>query len=446
MERSKITQSMRSDALEIFQAGLRAANPVDAVERNFQKKNETLVVKNRTYSLDSFSNIYVIGAGKASAAMAHAVEKVLKDRITAGWINVKYGYSRPLDRITVHEAGHPVPDKSGLEGSLRISARLKTTRENDLVIVLLSGGGSALLPCPADGLSLEDKQQTTQILLETGADINEINSIRKHLSCIKGGHLAQQAFPATVVTLILSDVIRDRLSTIASGPTAPDESTFLDCRRIVSKYGIENRIPLPVLKFLESGLKGEKEETLKAEDPVFKHVHNVIVGNNFLAVEAARTKAEDLGYNSLILSSGIEGETREIAKMHASIAEEIIRTGNPTRRPACLVSGGETTVKVIGNGLGGRNQEFVLASAIALSGLEDVVVLSCGTDGTDGPTDAAGAIADGQTEIRAQDRGMNARDYLSNNDSYHFFHALDDLILTGPTLTNVMDIRILLVK
>ncbi len=446
MELKTNIDSMRAEAMDIFRAGLKAADPVQAVQRHFQRDAENLKVEDRIYPLSSFTNIYVIGAGKASAAMAQAAEEVLKDRITSGWINVKYGHTLPLDKISVHEAGHPVPDQAGFHGSLRILDLLKTTGEEDLVIVLLSGGGSALLPYPAEGLSLKDKQDTTQILLDIGADITEINSIRKHLSGIKGGHLARRAFPAAVITLILSDVIGDRLSSIASGPTSPDESTFLDCRRILSKYGIENQIPPKVLKFIESGLKGEREETLKAGDPVFERVQNVIVGSNFLAVEAAREKAVELGYNSLILSSVIEGETREIGKMHAAIAEEIFRTGNPLPRPACIISGGETTVSVKGKGLGGRNQEFVLATAIALNGLRDVVVLSCGTDGTDGPTDAAGALADSHTLDLARCRGLEADLFLKENDSYHFFQATDDLVITGPTLTNVMDIRILLVK
>lgn len=446
MELKTNIDSMRADAMDIFRASLRAADPVQAVQRHFQTDVENLKVEGRIYPLSSFANIYVIGAGKASAAMAHAVEEALKDRITSGWINVKYGHTCPLDKISVHEAGHPVPDQAGLSGSHRILDLLKAAGEEDLVIVLLSGGGSALLPYPAEGLSLKDKQDTTQILLDIGADITEINSIRKHLSSIKGGHLARWAFPATVITLILSDVIGDRLSSIASGPTAPDESTFFDCQQILFKYGIENQIPQKVLKFIESGMKGKREETLKAGDPVFERVQNVIVGSNFLAVETAREKSVELGYNSLILSSVIEGETREVAKIHAAIAEEIFRTGNPLPRPACIISGGETTVNVKGKGLGGRNQEFVLAAAIALKGWRDTVILSCGTDGTDGPTDAAGALADNRTLDLARRRGLEAERFLLDNDSYHFFQALDDLVITGPTLTNVMDIRIILVK
>jgi glycerate 2-kinase len=446
MKRSTILNSMRADALSIFGDSLEAADPFRAVQRHFLRDVENLKVEDRIFPLSSFANIYVIGAGKASAAMAKAVEAVLMDRITSGWINVKYGHTCSLDKISVHEAGHPVPDQAGLSGSLRIVDLLKAAGEEDLVIVLLSGGGSALLPYPAEGLSLKDKQDMTQILLDIGADITEINSIRKHLSGVKGGHLARRAFPAAVITLILSDVIGDRLSSIASGPTVPDESTFLDCQRILFKYGIENQIPPKVLEFIESGVKGDKEETLKAGNPVFERVQNVIVGSNFLAVDAAREKAVELGYNSLILSSVIEGETREIAKMHAAIAEEIFRTGNPLPRPACIISGGETTVNIKGKGLGGRNQEFVLATAIALNGLRDTVVLSCGTDGTDGPTDAAGALADSHTLDLARRHGLEAERFLLDNDSFHFFQALDDLVITGPTLTNVMDIRILLVK
>lgn len=446
MERSAILDSMRSHARQIFEAGLKAADPADAVRRHFKRDADELAVNARTYHLKSFDHIYVIGAGKASACMAEAVEKILEGRITSGWINVKYGHTRPLERIVVHEAGHPVPDQEGYLGSQKILEILENAGSKDLVIVLLSGGGSALLPNPSAGLSLKDKQETTQVLLDIGADISEINSIRKHLSGLKGGRLARRAFPAPVVALILSDVIGDRLSSIASGPTVPDESTYLDCQKILSKYGIEKRIPLSVRKFIERGAGGGEEETLKPEDPVFLGVQNVIVGSNFQALQAARKKAVDLGYATLLLSSSIEGETREIARMHAAIAEEILRSGNPLPCPACIISGGETTVNLKGGGLGGRNQEFVLAAAIASDALKDVVILSCGTDGTDGPTDAAGAVADGQTLNLARSLGLEAERFLAENDSYHFFQALDDLVVTGPTLTNVMDIRIFVIR
>ncbi|RKX97220.1 MAG: glycerate kinase, partial [Spirochaetes bacterium] len=308
------------------------------------------------------------------------------------------------------------------------------------------GGGSALLPMPADGITLEEKQATTKVLLECGATIDEINSIRKHLSKIKGGGLMRLAYPANVISLILSDVVGDPLDIIASGPTVPDTSTFKDCMEIIKKYDIEKKIPYTVLKRIEKGLKGEIEETPKDGDPIFEKSENIIIGNNMKAVLAADKKARELGYNTLIISSMIEGETKEVAKVHGAIIKEVKRSGNPISPPACILSGGETTVTIKGKGKGGRNQEFVLACCIDIEGIDKVMILSGGTDGTDGPTDAAGAVGDGETVLRAKKIGLDADKYLNNNDSYHFFQKLDDLLITGPTNTNVMDLRILLIE
>ena len=302
-----------------------------------------------------------------------------------------------------------------------------------------------MLPCPAEGLTLADKQKLTQLLLECGATIHEINAVRKHLSLIKGGQMARLAHPSTLISLILSDVIGDDIDCIASGPTAPDKSTFSDCIRIIENHGIRHRMPLAVMAILERGTRGELEETPKENDAVFNKTHNVIIGNNFLALDSARQKSDELGYHSLILSSSFQGETKDAAKVHAALAKEILTTDHPVPRPACVISGGETTVIIKGNGLGGRNQEFALAAAMDIDGLEPVVILSGGTDGTDGPTDAAGALADGRTMARARETGMHANTYLDRNDSYHFFQTLGDLLVTGPTQTNVMDLRLVLV-
>jgi glycerate 2-kinase len=436
---------IREDAIAIFQSGLKAVDAANAVRRYVRLENHILTVGDKRYDLDDFSGVYVIGAGKASAEMGRPLEEILGDHLISGVINVKYGHARALRRVEVNEAGHPVPDEAGLRGAEKVKAMLGLTGESDLVIFLLSGGGSALLPSPAPGLTLDDKQRMTRLLLESGADIREINSIRKHISAVKGGQLARLAFPSTLVSLILSDVIGDRMDSIASGPTVPDGSTFDDCLNIIDKYSLVDKIPPAVLNHLKKGARGEVEETPKAGDPAFARTQNLIVGSNIQALLAAEEKAKDLGYNCLILSSSIDGETREIARMHAALAREILAGGHPVRRPACLISGGETTVTIHGRGLGGRNQEFALAAAIALDGLEDVVVLSGGTDGTDGPTDAAGAIADGATVGRARALGLEAADYLRENDSYHFFEPLGDLLMTGPTLTNVMDLRLVLV-
>jgi hydroxypyruvate reductase len=436
----------RGNARLIFRAGLEAVDPVRAVQKYLRREDNRLVVGEKTYDLKKYDGVYIIGAGKASAAMAQPVEDLLGDLLEAGLVNVKYGHSRPLRHISINEAGHPVPDEASLRGTERILQLLRQTGERDLVLFLISGGGSALLAGPAEGLTLEDLQRVTQRLLESGATIHEINAIRKHISRVKGGQLARLAHPSSLVSLILSDVIGDNLDSIASGPTVPDSSTFKDCLDIIEKYGLADKIPEAVLNHLKKGARGDIKETPKPGDPVFEKTQNVIIGSNIQAVEAARIKAEALGYNSLILSKFVQGETREIAKMHAAIARKVLAHGHPVPRPACLVSGGETTVTIRGRGLGGRNQEFALAAAIEIDGLEDVVVLSGGTDGTDGPTDAAGAIADGTTVRRAKALGLNAGHYLQENDSYHFFRPLGDLLITGPTLTNVMDLRVILVS
>jgi len=436
---------LRKDAEAIFLAGVKAVEPAQAIRKHVTLKEDRLTVNDRTYNLPDYENIFVIGAGKASAAMGQGVEDVLGERLKSGVVNVKYGHALPLQKIQVNEAGHPVPDEAGFQGAQQIADLLKKTGEKDLVIFLISGGGSALLPYPAEGLTLDDKQQVTQRLLEVSATIHEINAVRKHISQLKGGRLARLAFPSTLISLILSDVIGDDLDTIASGPTVPDHSTFAECLRIVKKYGLMDKIPASVAGILEKGARGEIEETPKAGNPAFERTQNLIIGSNIQAVKAAKIKAEELGYNSLILSSSIEGETREVARVHTAVAREILKTGSPVSRPACVISGGETTVTIRGKGLGGRNQEFVLAAAIEIDGLEDMVILSGGTDGTDGPTDAAGAIADNQTMNRSRELGLDAEQFLRENDSYHFFKPLGDLLITGPTYTNVMDLRLVMV-
>jgi hydroxypyruvate reductase len=351
----------------------------------------------------------------------------------------------PTNTITLHEAGHPVPDEAGVAGTDRIVRLLESSTEHDLVICLISGGGSALLPAPAEGITLQQKQEVTKLLLNCGATINEINTIRKHISAIKGGQLARIAYPSTLVTLILSDVIGDPLDVIASGPTVPDSQTFSDCMNVLNMYDIADKIPKPILNRIQKGIHGEILDTPKEGDPVFEHTQNLVIASNALAAYAASQKAKGLNYNTMILSTFVEGETKEVAKVHTAIIKEILHSGTPLPSPACLITGGETTVTIRGKGLGGRNQEFVLAAAYEIDGMENVVVFSAGTDGTDGPTDAAGAIADGLTIHRAREKALDPIEYLNNNDSYHFFEPLDDLIKTGPTNTNVMDLRILLV-
>ena len=436
---------MRQDARRIFEVGIAAVDPIEAVKRYLHRRGDILEIDGRPYELSQYHRVHVIGAGKASARMALALEEILGEVLDGGTVIVKYGYAVPLNKVRLVEAGHPLPDAAGVEGVRRVIETVENAGTDDLILFLISGGGSALMPGPAEGLTLEDKQRTTQALLDCGATIHEINAVRKHISRVKGGRLARLAYPATVVSLILSDVIGDSLASIASGPTVPDTATFSDCLRVVERYELHDKIPPSVKALLERGVKGEIEETPKAADPAFKKVQNVLIGSNRLALKAARKEATALGYNSLLLSSSIEGETQSVAAVHTAIAQEISRTGDPIARPACVISGGETTVTVHGNGLGGRNQEFALAAAIRIDGMKDIVILSGGTDGTDGPTDAAGGIVDGETLQRARAQGLDADDYLRRNDSYHFLQSANDLLITGPTYTNVMDLHVMLI-
>jgi len=437
--------SMRKEAAQIFSQALSAVDPSVAVKRVVRVREKTLEVADRDYDLCRIGRLYLVGAGKASAVMAKAVEELMIERVTEGAVTVKYGYGAGLRTVRLTEAGHPMPDQNGVIGSQRIIEILEKANEKDLVISLISGGGSALTPLPVDGISLEDKEAVTRLLLSCGATINEFNAIRKHLSRIKGGNMARLAYPATLINLMLSDVIGDPIDVIASGPCVPDTSTFQDCQAIIEKYHLQEKLPPSVLAHIRLGLEGRVPETPKPGDAVFDKVQNLIIGSNVVAVTAAEKKARQLGYHTLILSTFIKGETREIAGVHAAIAREIHETGNPVNPPACVISGGETTVTLRGSGLGGRNQEFALAAALEIQGLDHTVVLSGGTDGTDGPTDAAGAIVDNTTIARAIQMGLDPQACLNNNDSYHFFEKLEDLLITGPTNTNVMDLRIMLV-
>jgi len=438
-------KKLKSQALKIFRAALDASDPARAVLRHVRLSGDSLITGRRKYALSAFHRVFVIGAGKAGAVMAQAIERLLGRRIDVGLISVKYGHVAKLRRIELNECGHPVPDAAGVRGAERIAAIADAAGERDLVICLVSGGASALMPSPAPPVTLEEKQAATRLLLASGASIHEINAVRKHISRLKGGQLARLASPATVLTLLLSDVIGDDLDVIGSGPTAPDASTFSTARAVLEKYGLLEKTPQAVRELIECGLRGEILDTPKRSDRIFRRVQNLVVGSNALAVEAAVAKARELGLRPLVLSTRIEGETRDVARMHAAIAKEAAASGRPAKPPLCLISGGETTVTLRGGGLGGRNQEFVLAAAIDLAGSSEIVVLSGGTDGTDGPTDAAGALADGQTVSRAQALGMDSAEFLERNDSYHFFEPLGDLLKTGPTNTNVMDVRLLLV-
>jgi len=439
-------ENAKSKLKEIFFAGLKAVEPEEAVRRHVRLTGNRLWVGEYSYLLDSFERIIVTGFGKATAPMAKALEDILGERLSEGWIIVKYGHKVPLKKVRVMEAAHPVPDEAGQKATRFILDRLKECTEKDLVLCAVSGGGSALSPSPREPLELSEIQETTRLLLESGATILELNSIRKHLSTCQGGQLARSAYPAAVVSLLLSDVVGDPPDVISSGPTVPDPSTFSDCLDIVERYGLSGKLPPRVLKLLRDGADGPADETPKPGDAVFNRCRSLVVGSNRSALLASSRKAKELGYKTLVLSSFIQGEARDVAEVFAAIGKEIAASGNPISSPCCILAGGETTVTIRGNGKGGRNQELALAAAISIEGHPLISMLSAGTDGSDGPTDAAGAFVDGATLREALKKGMDAKKYLLNNDSYTFFKELDDLLTTGPTRTNVMDVICLLVE
>jgi hydroxypyruvate reductase len=439
-----ITQ-LRQDSRRIFDAGVAAVDPVAALQRTLVRHGDILAVDGRPYDLRRYAHIYVVGTGKAGATMVQGLESVLDGRLSAGAVTVKYDHLAPVRYVTLYEAGHPIPDAAGVRGAEAVVHLAQQAGADDLVFCLLSGGGSALLPAPSPGISLAEKQQLTSLMLECGASVDEINVIRKHISRLKGGQLAQLVTPATLITLVLSDVVGDRLDAIASGPTVPDPSTFQDCLDIVRHYNLMTRLPESIRTRLQRGQAGAEPETPKPHTAVFARCQTVIIGSNRMALQTACTTAQELGYTTLLLSSSVQGEAREVARVYAAIAQEIRRSGAPLAPPACVLAGGEPTVTLRGDGKGGRNQELALAAALDITGLEGVVLLSGGTDGTDGPTDAAGAWVDGQTVARARTLGLDPESYLRRCDSYYFFAALDDLLITGPTGTNVMDMHLLLV-
>ena len=443
---------MKTDELiSIFKAGIDAVNPYRLVLQSLKVEGNILNIGNISYDLNQFNNILVIGAGKATASMAQAVEEVIGDKISNGLITVKYGHTRSLKKIKQLEAGHPLPDEAGVKGTEEIFKLLEGADEKSLVICLLSGGGSALLVSPSEGITLNDKIETTRLLLSAGADIEGLNTVRKHLSKVKGGRLSEISYPATLITLMLSDVIGDRLDVIASGPTVPDNSTFKDAMDVIKKYNLVDKLPANVMILLKQGLRGDIKDTPKNGEVFFKKSKVFILGNLKHALTAAKEKVVSMGYETEIISSELQGEARDTAKYLSAKAikvQQFLKSGESSR---CLISGGETTVTVKGNGLGGRNQELALAFAVEIEGMKGITMLSAGTDGTDGPTDAAGAIVDGETVSKAKTLGLDPERYLNTNDSYNFFKRLDSLtgerhhVITGPTGTNVMDIQIILV-
>ena len=390
--------------------------------------------------------VVVVGAGKASGAMAAAVEEAWGERVTGGLVVVKDGHLAETRRVKLVEARHPVPDERGAAAARDLLALALGAGDQDLVLTLISGGASALTPAPAPPITLGDKQVMTRLLLAAGADINQLNAVRKHCSVLKGGQLARAAAPARVAALLLSDVIGDPIDVIGSGPTAPDASTFGEALGILDRFDLRQRAPASVRERLERGVRGETAETPKPDDAIFERVVNVVIGNNQLVVDAAASRAAALGLAPHVLTRSLHGEARDAARELVALGGEIAAGRGPIAPPACLIAGGETTVTVRGDGIGGRCQEFALAAALELEGRDGMVVLAAGTDGSDGPTDAAGAVADGESASRARHQGLDPRAHLYRNDSNRVFAALGDLVITGPTNTNLLDLYLVLIS
>jgi hydroxypyruvate reductase/glycerate 2-kinase len=422
---------------DIFRASLEAVDPYGSV-RDFAKDIK------RVSSEGSYRRLVVLGFGKAACPMAKAIEELFE--VERGLVITKYGHCRGRYRpkkIEVREAAHPVPDKNGFEATQEIMALVKNLSEDTLVVCLISGGGSALLVSPLEGITLDEKRQTTELLLRAGTDIHEVNTVRKHISSVKGGRMAGLLHPARVISLMLSDVIGDNPDVIASGPTSPDPSTYEDALGVLKKYGLTRKVPQSVLKAFEKGVKGSVPETPKHGDKIFDNVENVIIGSNRKAMEAGRRRAGELGFRVETLSMELTGEAKDAGRW---LAEEALKTRerNPGQR-LVLLSGGETTVTVRGSGRGGRNTELALSFAMAIEGVEKITLLSAGTDGTDGATDAAGAVVDGASVARGRKLGLEPQHCLADNDSYTFFKKTGDIFIIGPTGTNVMDLQMMIV-
>jgi glycerate 2-kinase len=435
----------REIAEKIFIAGVKSVLPEKLITDIMRLDRSLLIIGEHKVLLDNIRNIYVIGAGKASAAMGHYVESVLGNRITGGHIVVKYGHACKLKRIIVTEAGHPVPDANGFKATGEIVKISAQASENDLVICLISGGGSALLADLPEGLLPEELYIVNNLLIRCGATINEINSVRKHLSLVKGGQLARIVRPAQLITLIISDVTGNPPEVIASGPTVPDPSTFIDALKVIEDYALTTDITTGVLNYLKDGSHGIHPETPKPGDPLFSGTLNILAGTNQIALRAAKYQAVSMGFKTYIIDSELKGDVENVCESVINTAISF-KNNKEIQKPVCLLFGGETTVRISGNGRGGRNQHLALSAAIRLKNIPDVTLLSAGTDGTDGPTDAAGAVADIETVRRAILLNEDPETYLYEFNSYNFFKRVGGQIITGPTFTNVMDIVVVLVE
>lgn len=445
-------KDLRADAHKVFKAGLAAVDAGEAVTRTLSRESHALVIDSfdsqLRVELGDFDRVFLVGGGKACVSMASAVLRAIgPDIITRGALTVPFGSEPPgfPDSIRVFEATHPLPSASAAEGASLMLEIAGEATERDLIIFLLSGGGSAMLPLPADPVTLEDKVEMTKLLLASGATIDEMNAIRKHISAIKGGQFVKAAHPARVLSLIVSDVIGDRLESIGSGPTAKDTTTFATCLEIIGRYRLNRKAPRTVLKRLKNGALGKFGGPEDIPESLFDRCDNVVVCNNDLALAACEKAARELGYQPLNLGARIFGEAREVAKVMVAIAKSAQIRGVPMKPPCCIVAGGEVTVTVKGDGKGGRNQEFALSAALHLKDTPGICVLSAGTDGIDGDSDAAGAIADGKTFEMGQVEWMDGGDFLARNDSFSYFDRIGDTIMIGRTGTNVMDIRLIMV-
>jgi len=434
----------RQIAIEIFLAGVESVKTHNLIKRYVSTNKNILQIEKISFDLSSIDNIYVVGAGKASAAMGQAMESILGNRISGGNIITKYDHSLPLKFIDITEAGHPIPDENGIKGTGQILSIVNKAGKDDLVICLISGGGSALLADLPEGCTLEELKALSSLLLKSGAEITEMNCIRKHLSQVKGGLLSKAAYPARLVSLILSDVIGDPLDVIASGPTAPDPTTFADAISIINKYNIKDQIPDQIYEVLQAGVEKKRQETLKESDKILQQTSNLIIGTNILALQTAKEKAESLGYACKILTNTLEGDVTDVASYIINSIKDVCQ--ERIIEKTCLLFAGEPTIKVEGKGLGGRNQHLALIIAKLIEDLPAITFLSGGTDGTDGPTDAAGAVVDSFTSINASTLNLNMDQYINNCDSYHFFIQEGGLIITGPTQTNVMDLMVALIE
>jgi glycerate 2-kinase len=435
---SAVSPATRARLGRVIDAAIAAADPDPAIRRLLRVDGDTLIAGDDQYRLNDFDHVTVVGAGKASAGMAATVGAALGDRVSGGFVVVKDGHRQPAGRVEVVEAAHPVPDERGARAAARIHALLKSAGARDLVIAVLSGGGSALLPAPAAGISLAELGQTTNRLLRAGATINQLNAVRKHLSLVQGGRLAVAAAPATVLVLAVSDVLGNPLDVIASGPFAPDPSSFEDALAVLAGFDLLDSVPEAVVEHLRAGARGEFADTPGAGDPAFARVRHVIVADLPVAAAAAARQARQEGFRVRAESLQIEGEAREFAVDLAAAARALAADAPPQM----TIYGGETTVTVRGDGRGGRCQEIALAAALGIEGVTGIGILAAGTDGTDGPTDAAGALVDGDSIARGQAAGLDARAMLEDNDSYDFLKASGDLLITGPTGTNVNDLMI----